>query len=221
MIDNVDVMKQAEEEAKVLLEKGLTLSQAKNNGTDSDLILALDENLKLWVGIETFLKNAKNYLPQDIKENLLKLSKFVERLTISKGVNVTASDVACLVNINMQICKGLLASVHNNLAKEEAFSLLKCAIDLSNARETENIPELVEALDNNMKLWVYIKTLADQKETLLPKDTCDNLIKLADFVSAKTLEVGQDMDNINYNAIESMITTNLQISEGLLTKDAA
>lgn len=221
MTDNLDVMKQAEEEATTLLEKGLALSQAKNNGTDNDLIIALDENLKLWVEIETSLKNAKNYLPNDIKDNLLKLSKFVERLTISKGLNLTASDVACLVNINMQICKGLLESVHKNLAKEEAFSLLKCAIDLSNARETENIPELVTALDNNMKLWVYIKTLVDQKETVLPKETCNNLIKLADYVSAKTIEVGQNMDKINYDAIESMIMTNLQISEGLMTKESA
>ena len=221
MTDNIDIMRRAEQEAKTLLEKGLALSQAKNNGTDNDLIIALDENLKLWVEIETSLKNAKNYLPNDIKDNLLKLSKFVERLTISKGLNLTASDVACLVNINMQICKGLLESVHKNLAKEEAFSLLKCAIDLSNARETENIPELVTALDNNMKLWVYIKTLVDQKETVLPKETCNNLIKLADYVSAKTIEVGQNMDKINYDAIESMIMTNLQISEGLMTKESA
>ena len=221
MTDNIDIMRRAEQEAKTLLEKGLALSQAKNNGNEKDLILALDDNLQLWVEIETNLKNAKNYLPLDIQENLLKLSKFVERLTISKGLNVSNSDVACLVNINMQICKGLLASVHNNLAKEEAFSLLKCAIDLSNARETENIQDLIEALDNNMKLWVYIKTLVDQKETVLPKETCGNLIRLADYVSAKTIEVGQDMDHINYDAIESMIMTNLQISEGLITKEVA
>lgn len=221
MADNLDIMKKAEQEATILLEKGMALTQAMNSGDEQELISALDDNLQLWVEIETSLKNAKNFLPQDIKNNLLKLSKFIERLTLSKGVAVTSSDVSCLVNINVQICKGLLESVHQNLAKEEAFSLLKCALDLSNARETQNIPELVTALDNNMQLWIYIKTLADKEESLLPKETRSNLVKLADYVSAKTIEVGKDMNNINAKAIDSMIMTNLQISEGLMSREAA
>jgi len=221
MSENFDIVVRAEQEASVLLEKGMALSQAMNSGNPSELITALDDNLQLWVEIETALKNAKNFLPTDIKNNLLKLSKFVERLTLSKGINVTSSDVACLVNINMQICRGLLESVHQNLAREEAFSLLKCAIDLSNARENQNVSELVSALDNNLKLWVYIKTLADQKESILPQETRSNLIKLADYVSAKTMEVGKDMSNLNGKAIDSMIMTNLQISEGLMSKEAA
>lgn len=221
MKKDLDLIKRAEKEASTLLEKGLALSQAVNSGDEMELIVALDENLKLWVEIETSLKDAKNFLPADIKENLLKLSKFVERMTLSKGVKATKSDVACLVNINMQICKGLLESVHKTLAREEAFSLLKCAVDLSNARENQSIPEMVTALDNNMKLWVYIKTLADQSENILPKDTRGNLIKLADYVSAKTLEVGKDINNVNSSAIDSMIMTNLQISEGLISKESA
>ena len=221
MSKDVDLMKRAEQEASVLLEKGMDLAQAMNSGDELELISALDANLKLWVEIEASLKTAKNFLPDDIKNNLLKLSKFVERMTLSKGVKITKSDVDCLVNINVQICKGLLESVHHSLAKEEAFSLLKCAIDLSNAKESENISELVTALDNNMKLWVYIKTLADKKENILPKNTRSNLVKLADYVSAKTLEVGQDMKNINVKALDSMIMTNLQISEGLMSRESA
>jgi len=221
MKNDLNLIKRAEKEASTLLEKGMALSQAINAADDLALITALDDNLKLWVEIETSLKDAKNFLPDDIKDNLLKLSKFVERMTLSKGLKVTKSDVACLVNINVQICKGLLESVHKTLAREEAFSLLKCAVDLSNARENNNIPEMVTALDNNMKLWVYIKTLADQSESILPKDTRSNLIKLADYVSAKTLEVGKDINNINFSAIDSMIMTNLQISEGLISREAA
>ena len=221
MKNDLNLIRRAEKEASTLLEKGMALSQAINADDDLALITALDENLKLWVEIETSLKDAKNFLPDDIKDNLLKLSKFVERMTLSKGLKVTKSVVACLVNINVQICKGLLESVHKTLAREEAFSLLKCAVDLSNARENNNIPEMVTALDNNMKLWVYIKTLADQSENILPKDTRGNLIKLADYVSAKTLEVGKDINNINSSAIDSMIMTNLQISEGLISRESA
>ena len=103
------------------------------------------------------------------------------------------------------------------MAKEEAFSLLKCAVDLSSARENNNVEALVTALDNNLKLWVYIKTLAKSKDNNLPSETKDNLIKLADYVSGKTIEVGRDIDNINDKALDSMIMTNLQISEGLIS----
>ena len=210
-------IKKAEEEAKLLLSFAQALSKVAVSNDDNAKLLVLDENLKLWVEIESSLKGAKNLLPQAIKDNLLKLSKFVERLTLSKGVSMSKSDFDCLANINMQISEGLLAVVRNNLAKEEAFSLLKCALDLSNARENNNSQELVSALDNNLQLWVYIKTLAKDKNAELPEETRSNLIKLADYVSSKTLEVGKNIGNVNDGLIDSIINTNLQISEGLIT----
>ena len=212
-----DQIKSAEEEANLLSGFAEALSKASSSNDDKFKLLTLDENLKLWVGIETSLKSAKNLLPQEIKENLLKLSKYVERLTLSKGIAMSKTDFDSLANINLQISEGLLAVVRNSLAKEEAFSLLKCAIDLSNAHESNNSSDLVNALENNLQLWVYIKTLAKDKKTQLPEETKSNLIKLADYVSSKTLEVGKDLDNVNASVIESMINTNLQISEGLIT----
>ena len=199
----------------------MELSRAAVSNDDLEKVSALDSNLKLWVEIETSLKSAKNLLPEDIKNNIIKLSKFVERLTLSKGAKMTKSDFDCLININMQISEGLLEAVKNNLATEEAFSLLKCAIDLSMARENGDAKELVSALDNNLKLWVYIKTLASKEENPLPKDTKSNLIKLADYVSSKTLELGKNVEDINNKALDTMIMTNLQISEGLMTKRIA
>ncbi len=211
-----DQIRDAEEEAKILMGFAQALSKAAVSNDDHIKLLTLDENLKLWVEIESSLKSAKNLLPQEIKDNLLKLSKFVERLTLSKGISMSKSDFDCLANINMQISEGLLAVVRNSLAKEEAFSLLKCAVDLSSARENNNSEELVSALDNNLQLWVYIKTLAKAKDTKLPEETKSNLIKLADYVSSKTLEIGKDINNVNDKVLDSMINTNLQISEGLI-----
>lgn len=221
MNNNVDQVKNAEQEAVILLNHAMAIANVANSQNESEIVSVLDGNLRLWVEIETSLKNAKNLLPQDIKDNLLKLSKFVERLTLSKGSKMSKTDFDCLVNINMQISEGLIEAVKNNLAKEEAFSLLKCAIDLSNARENNNTKELISALDNNMKLWVYIKTLAQSEGNPLPKETKSNLIKLADYVSNRTLEVGKDVENVNVRAIDSMIMTNLQISEGLMTRRCA
>lgn len=217
MKKDTDQVRNAEREASIMLNHAIALSQAANSGTDADKIQALDSNLKLWVEVETTLKDAKNLLPTDIKDNLLKLSKYVERLTLSKGVRMSKSDFDTLVNINMQISEGLVEAVKHSLAREEAFSLLKCAIDLSSAKENKNTAELVSALDNNMKLWIYIKTLASSEKNKLPKETKTNLIKLADYVSNKTIEVGKNVNEINDKALDSMIMTNLQISEGLMS----
>ena len=221
MRKNINEVKHAENEAEIFLKHALAISNAFGSSDEVAILTALDNNLKLWVEIETSLKDVKNLLPEDIKENLLKLSKFVERLTLSKGLHMTAPDYNCLININMQISEGLLEAVRNHLSNEGAFSLLKCALDISTARDNEDKNSLVAALDNNMKLWVYIKTLANSEENKMPKETKNNLIKLADYVSAKTLEVGQDIDNLNQKAIDSMIMTNLQISEGLMNKKSA
>lgn len=221
MKDNIDQIKQAEVEAEIFLKYALALSKASTSDDDTEKLIALDNNLKLWVEIETSLKDAKNLLSQDIKDNLMQLSKFVERITLSKGVKMSKTDFDCLVNINMQISEGLLEAVKNSLAREEAFSLLKCAIDISTARENNNAGELVSTLDNNLKLWVYIKTLAGSTGTKLPEETKSNLIKLADYVSAKTIEVGQNIENANPKTIDSMIMTNLQISEGLMSRRSA
>lgn len=47
------------------------------------------------------------------------------------------------------------------------------------------------------------------------------MIKLADYVSSRTLEVGKNVDNLNQKALDCMIMTNLQISEGLMSKRPA
>ena len=217
MKETQEQIRDAEDEAMVLLQFAMDLAKASTSKDDQLKVQALESNLRLWVKIESSLKSAKNLLPKDIKDNLYKLSKYVERLTLSKGINMEKDDFDSLVNINMQISEGLLEVIKIYLAREEAFSLLKCAVDLSSARENNNNSDLVAALDNNLKLWVYIKTLATSKDNDLPEETKGNLVKLADYVSGKTLEVGRNIEKINDKALDSMILTNLQISEGLLS----
>ncbi len=214
-VNQIDV---AEKEAKVLNSFANALLKAAESNNQQEKLLAIDHNLKLWVEIETSLKSAKNLLPDEVKKNLFKLADFVKYLTMSKGINMTKEDFKSLANINNQISMGIQESVKNNLAAEEAFSLLKCAMDLTKAKEKSNAGELAKALDNNMKLWVYIKTLANSKNNKIPEEIRGNLTKLADYVSQKTIEVGQNINNVNAKALDSMINTNLQISEGLMSK---
>lgn len=217
MLKNNNQIKTAEDEAAVLMNYAMSLTKVADSDDDILKLTVLDENMKLWVGIETSLKSAKNLLPEGIKKNLLSLSKYVERLTLSKGVHMTKNDYSNLININMQISEGLLEAVKNSMAREEAFSLLKCAVDLSNAKENKDSKEMVTALDNNMKLWVYIKTMVENKDSTVPADIRNNLVKLADYVSTKTIDLGKNVNNMNDKTLESLIMTNLQISEGLIS----
>ncbi len=206
----------AEKEADLLNNFANALLKAAESNNQQERLLAIDHNLKLWVEIETSLKSAKNLLPEEVKKNLFKLADFVKYMTMSKGINMGKEDFKSLANINSQISMGIQESVKNNLAAEEAFSLLKCAMDLSKAKEKSNAGELARALDNNMQLWVYIKTLANSKKSAIPEDIKGNLTKLADYVSKKTIEIGRNINNINVKALDSMIDTNLQISDGLM-----
>ena len=206
----------AEKEAYLLNNFANALLKAAESNNQQERLLAIDHNLKLWVEIETSLKSAKNLLPEEVKKNLFKLADFVKYMTMSKGINMGKEDFKSLANINSQISLGIQESVKNNLAAEEAFSLLKCAMDLSKAKEKSNAGELARALDNNMQLWVYIKTLANSKKSAIPEDIKGNLTKLADYVSKKTIEIGRNINNINVKALDSMIDTNLQISDGLM-----
>ncbi len=216
-----DSINKVQKEAQVFLNHAIALSNASESSSDKEKIIALDANLKLWVEIETTLLSANNYLPQSIKENLTKLSKFVERLTLSKGINMEKQNYDCLSNINMQISHGLLDAIKNHMAKEDAFSLVKCAVDIADAKDNSDEKALVCALDNNLRLWVYIKSIAASKNSGLPESLRENLIKLSEYVSSQTFKIGQQLDAQNFNALESLIKTNLQISEGLMSTSAA
>ena len=89
MIENPDLIMSAEAEAMVLVNYSMDLSKAFAGEDNNYKIVALENNLRLWVEIETSLKNAKNLLPDEIKRNLFKLSKFVESLTLAKGLNIS------------------------------------------------------------------------------------------------------------------------------------
>ena len=64
-------IKKAEEEAKLLMSFAQALSKAATSDDENAKLLILDENLRLWVEIESSSKGAKNLLPQEIKNNLL------------------------------------------------------------------------------------------------------------------------------------------------------
>ncbi len=217
MLDNIkEQIDGAREEAELLREYADSLESAAKSENDHYKLLVLDENLKMWVAIETEMRSKDNLMPQQIKDNLTKLSKYVEQVTISKGVDMTDNYYRSLAEINRQISEGLMESVNTNLAQQEAYFLARSGLDLGEAYKSNDKNWFVEALDNNQRLWIMIKTLMTKNKTRLPQNIKENLVKLADYVAANTIKLGQNLDNIDEKLLDSFININRQISEGLL-----
>lgn len=95
--------------------------------------------------------------------------------------------------------------------EEGAFGLSKAAVMLDQARDDQG--RLAAALDNNMEIWVAIRTLVNRNDNPLPEETKQNLVKLSQFVTQTTMAQGVEMPP---EVIDTFININLQISEGLL-----
>ena len=170
----------------------------------------------MWVEIDSYLNNKDNLLPKEIKNNLDKLSKYVEMVTLSRGIKMGEETFKSLANINNQIAEGLLESVNTTLAQQEAYYLAKNGLDLVDAYKKNNPDLMVRALDNNQKMWIMIKTLMTKNKTGLSDDIKNNLIKLADYVAVNTMKIGKNLDNIDKKMLDSFVNINKHISEGLI-----
>lgn len=206
----------AQQEAELLKEYAKHLEKASVSEDSEYKYLVLDENMKMWVEIDSYLKNKNNLLPQEIKNNLDKLSKYVEAVTLNKGVKMSEKTYMSLANINNQIAEGLLASVNMSLAQQEAYYLAKNGLDLLEAYKKNDLNLMVRALDNNQKMWIMIKTLMTKNKTDLSDEVKNNLIKLADYVSVNTIKFGQNLNNMDKKMLDSFVNINKHISEGLI-----
>jgi len=99
--------------------------------------------------------------------------------------------------------------------EEDALALTQAALEISRAFEANDEKRLASALDQNLRIWVGIRTLVSQAENPLPISIKDNLIRLSSFVAQKTFEM---QNGANAKTIDALTNANLQISEGLLEK---
>lgn len=100
-----------------------------------------------------------------------------------------------------------------SLLEEDALALTQAALRISKAMEEKDEEALAQALDSNLELWVGIRTLVSRPDNQLPPEIKDNLTRLSQFVSQKTMEM---RNGIKTESLEALVNTNLQISEGLL-----
>jgi len=205
-----------EQDAFALIEHAVNISRSMADFNYSNLISALDSNLQLWVGIKTVADN-NPHLSSDTKDMLNKLSKFVAKKTFEFGdmseEKAKNSSVDFFINTNLQICEGLLECVASGHAEDEAYTLIMSANAMVKALDAQNPDMMNQSLDNNLKMWVAIKTLVKSKDSVIPTAVKNNLLKLADYVVAKTFEISRSFSEV---AVSSLINTNIQIAKGLL-----
>jgi flagellar biosynthesis regulator FlaF len=100
-----------EEQANNLSRVALLLDMARQQNDPRALAAALAEDLELWVAIKTVAEAPETVLTREIRQNLVRLSNFVADTIMKKGVTVGAATLDTLINVNLQICEGLLESL--------------------------------------------------------------------------------------------------------------
>ncbi len=101
-----------------------------------------------------------------------------------------------------------------SLPEIEAFGLARAAVQLDQARANrDDKGALAVALEQNLQLWVTIKTLVAKPDCALSQNVKDNLIRLSNFVADTTFKYGIEITD---EAVNTLTNINLQISEGLL-----
>lgn len=97
--------------------------------------------------------------------------------------------------------------------EEDALALTQAAVGMSQALEARDEAALAAALDENLKLWIAIKTVVGKAGCPLPQDVRTNLGRLSDYTAQVTFDLSPER---RAQKIEALINTNLQIAEGLL-----
>lgn len=83
------------------------IQAAMANGRRNDLRDALRKNLKLWTIFQAEAADETNPLPNDLRQNILALSRYIDRQTMQRLADLDTDGIRDLVSINMQLAEGL------------------------------------------------------------------------------------------------------------------
>ena len=77
-------------------------------------------NWRLWTIFQAELTVGNSKVPEDLRENMLTLCKFVDNHTVETMSNLTPENIAVLIDLNRNIASGLLASLDEVTDDEDA-----------------------------------------------------------------------------------------------------
>jgi flagellar protein FlaF len=103
-----------ETEARVLTQAALKLIDCQKNWDAPDCKNRLDEalqyNQKIWSIFQAEISNPDNPLPNEIKINLLNLSRFIDKRIIKIMTSPSPEKLDIIIKINQNIAAGLRGS---------------------------------------------------------------------------------------------------------------
>ena len=103
-------------EAQALLEAARRLDAAIGSDADRDAYrAALRLNWRLWTIIQADVSSEGSPLPDEIRQNILSLSVFIDRHTVKALAEPNNTKLRVLVDINRNIAAGLMANVDGPL----------------------------------------------------------------------------------------------------------
>lgn len=102
-------MNEAELEARALIKSAAALNKVKENWDNSkdELSQALEKNRRLWSILASAMREEDCPQPNDVKQNILNLASFIFKRTIEVIAHPEPNKLDILININMNIARGL------------------------------------------------------------------------------------------------------------------
>ena len=98
-------------EARALMETARALADAQDNIENITAYrAALRLNWRLWTIFQSDVSGVENPLSDDIKQNILSLSVFVDKHTVDALANPEGRKLKVLIDINRNIASGLMTS---------------------------------------------------------------------------------------------------------------
>ena len=122
-----------ETEAEALLQAARMMDAAVG-GDDSDAYrTALRLNWRLWTIIQADVSSDENPLPENIRQNLLSLSVFIDRHTVGALSEPSGRKLRVLIEINRNIASGLMANPEEGAGLDSAEPLQSAATPAANS----------------------------------------------------------------------------------------
>ncbi len=97
-------------EGWALLESARRLQDAQRNGAAESVLAAVRLNWRLWTIFQASLVDPECGVPKELRGNMLSLANFIDRRSAEVIGDPLPEKLSALININLQIGGGLLAT---------------------------------------------------------------------------------------------------------------
>lgn len=97
-------------EAQALLEAARKLDAVIGGGDEDAYRAALRQNWRLWTIIQADVSGEDSPLPDEIRQNILSLSVFIDKHTVGALAEPNGQKLRVLIDINRHIAGGLMAN---------------------------------------------------------------------------------------------------------------